>query len=827
MKSIGGMHDKNKKKKGPHKRPPTLLKRKSERKLKRQLKKQAHVNHFKRRALAKKGIKVAEFDNSGPPRPINEKKDKNKNKRKMEEEEMDLKTFEEEQKEQRKQRLMEDNEEEEAMMKKLEKDLGIRTTKTKGKKLPKSFLDDGLDFLLGTSGDLGFGGLEEDDNQEKKIYDLDGSENEESGSDIENDVVDGENGALDDTMGTDEEILDEQEEFDGDALEGADDNESENESDDGEDFEDENGDMEEENMDKDSVEDNLENDQETEDGEEETWEDIYGRTRTKDGRIIDDRTKNAPSSGTLGGGGGKYIPPALRNAGGEDKKKCLERLKKQLKGNLNRLAESNMHSIAAQIENMYRQNSRNDMNETLFALITEAIISPVLTPERLVTEYAMLITILHANIGSEVGAHFVEEFNNLLFQKYREIDLDSESGKELDNTVMMLSYIFNFKIIDSKYMFDILLVFTESFKQKDIELILGCLRTSGFNMRKSDPIAMKNLITQVQSKATSCASTDARVQFMLEVLLAVKNNNVNKIPNYDTTHFEHLRKTLKIYIRDGNFVSVMKIGLKDLEKADTLGRWWVVGSYYAGNLVGTNQQPPEDQEAVSGSMNNDDLSEELLQLARKMRMNTDSRKKIFCLVMSSEDYLDATEKIVKLGLKNQTERDVMFVLLDCSIQEKTFNPFYCHLSIKLSSVDRKYKIANQFCIWDKLKLTSEMEDYQTENLAKYISLLVRMKSQSIAVLRTIHFAEMNKYNVKLLRLILCEVLLKIKTEELTEIFSVVGRNEKYGTFGESLKLFLNHFLLKKRKYLDQNINFEKLEKRVRVAEDNLGSRLRL
>ena len=93
MKSIGGMHDKNKKKKGPHKRPPTLLKRKSERKLKRQLKKQAHVNHFKRRALAKKGIKVAEVDNSGPPRPINEKKDKNKNKRKMEEEEMDLKTF--------------------------------------------------------------------------------------------------------------------------------------------------------------------------------------------------------------------------------------------------------------------------------------------------------------------------------------------------------------------------------------------------------------------------------------------------------------------------------------------------------------------------------------------------------------------------------------------------------------------------------------------------------------------------------------------------------------------------------------------------------------
>ena len=35
----------------------------------------------------------------------------------------------------------------------------------------------------------------------------------------------------------------------------------------------------------------------------------------------------------------------------------------------------------------------------------------------------MLITILHANIGSEVGAHFVEEFNNLLFQKYRKCSI--------------------------------------------------------------------------------------------------------------------------------------------------------------------------------------------------------------------------------------------------------------------------------------------------------------------------------------------------------------------------------------------------------------------
>ena len=135
------------------------------------------------------------------------------------------------------------------------------------------------------------------------------------------------------------------------------------------------------------------------------WEDIYGRKRSKDGKIIQEGSEDNRQVAAEGSssGGGKYVPPALRKAaGGADKKKELERLAKQLKGNLNRLAASNMHSIAGQIENMYRNNSRNDMNQTLYDLMSTALISATSTPERLVMEYVMLIAILHANIGSEV-----------------------------------------------------------------------------------------------------------------------------------------------------------------------------------------------------------------------------------------------------------------------------------------------------------------------------------------------------------------------------------------------------------------------------------------
>lgn len=40
-------------------------------------------------------------------------------------------------------------------------------------------------------------------------------------------------------------------------------------------------------------------------------------------------------------------------------------------------------------------------------------------------------------------------------------------------------------------------------------------------------------------------------------------------------------------------------------------------------------------------------SAKILELARKQRMNTDIRRNIFCVLMSSEDYLDAFEKLLR------------------------------------------------------------------------------------------------------------------------------------------------------------------------------------
>lgn len=194
------------------------------------------------------------------------------------------------------------------------------------------------------------------------------------------------------------------------------------------------------------------------------WEDIYGRLRNKDGEILDEMEKES-----------KYVPPHIRarmaaETGTDDakRKEKLDRLRKQLKGYLNRLSESNMHKISSDIESLYMQNSRFDMNNTLTTLILESLVSNVLAKERMVLEHTLLIAALHGNIGSEIGlyifvkikcitpidqflisgAHVLQTCITKFAEMMKQINEYNVENKELDNMILIICHMYTFRVND-------------------------------------------------------------------------------------------------------------------------------------------------------------------------------------------------------------------------------------------------------------------------------------------------------------------------------------------------------------------------------------------
>ncbi|KOC65903.1 Nucleolar MIF4G domain-containing protein 1 [Habropoda laboriosa] len=508
---------------------------------------------------------------------------------------------------------------------------------------------------------------------------------------------------------------------------------------------------------------------------EDIWEDIYGRKRDKEGNIIHNDNR--------------YVPPAARivphNINPDDEK--LHSLKKQLKGYLNRVTEHNMHYITNQIEAMYMTNSRNNMNYVLSELTIESLVSHVITPDRLICEHMMLVTILHANIGVEIGASFLEK----LIKKFIDIigrPQDVED-KKLDNVALMLSHLYNFKVYGYKLLYQILDKLMMKFTEKEIELILLILKTVGFSLRKDDPNALKEFIQNLQRRASHEKGENSRIKFMLEILLAIKNNNINKIPQYDPSHVEHLKKVMKSIIRRGNTIIQFHVSLEDLLHADENGKWWIIGSAWSGPNNVHNK-------AATNGHSKLNFDKKMLDLAQKQRMNTDTRRNIFCILMTAEDYLDAFEKLHQLGLKDQQEREIIHVLMHCCLQENKFNLYYAVLAEKLCEYNRKYQLTIQYTFWDKLKTLEMYGNKQLSNLAQFLTYLFIEKCLALSVLKVIQFTELDKHTMEFLRKIILEILLHENEQACLQVFERISVSPQLQTFRESLRLFINCFLIK-------------------------------
>jgi nucleolar MIF4G domain-containing protein 1 len=74
----------------------------------------------------------------------------------------------------------------------------------------------------------------------------------------------------------------------------------------------------------------------------------------------------------------------------------------------------------------------------------------------------------------------------------------------------------------------------------------------------------------------------------------------------------------------------LRVTLEDLRSAQKRGKWWLVGAAWSGDSLAENMENSMRTTSVA------DQENRLLKLARKQGMNTDIRRSIFVVLVSSE-----------------------------------------------------------------------------------------------------------------------------------------------------------------------------------------------
>ena len=494
----------------------------------------------------------------------------------------------------------------------------------------------------------------------------------------------------------------------------------------------------------------------------------------------------------------KYIPPSLRNREGTDPTD-LSQLQRQLQGLLNRLSEDNILSILRDVEYIYLHNPRQHVSSTLLDLLMGLLADRTVLSDTFIILYAGFIAALYKTIGSDFGAQAVQRIDEEFKQSRSAMSGEDVVGKKMTNLVSLLAYLYVFQVIGSKLIYDLIRLCLEDLSEINAELLLKIIRNAGQQLRYDDPSSLKDIILQIPISVNKAGEDklSVRTKFMIETINDLKNNRLKAGILATTITSEHtlrMKKTLgSLNARNIKASEPLQIGMKDLRNRDKVGSWWLVGASYMGEdremdgPAGPSEQLPVDASSSISREAIDIVPNDLTQLAREQRMNTDVRRSIFVAILSSSDYNDAYGRILKLRLKRKQVEEMPGVIIHCAGAEKMYNPFYTFLSRRFCS-DKKLRFRFQSCLWNLFKrmgdgsngLDGDQEDGVEEklelrslvNLAKMFGILIAEGGLNIATLKYLNLTQVQPQTRMFLEILMTSAILRCQQDAKD------SRNEK-------------------------------------------------
>ncbi len=416
----------------------------------------------------------------------------------------------------------------------------------------------------------------------------------------------------------------------------------------------------------------------------------------------------------------KYIPPALRRAQQEqheqqavDKAEAV--VMRKVRGLINRMTESNLEGIVGDLAVMYRNEGRSYVSTSLSSeLITSSTEGPRASERFAITAAAAIASLAALTESSEVIATFLS-----LLGRQLEASLTAKDTLACSNLVRVLGCLYLSKAIKPDLVFDVLNAWTDAagaFTDEHVVSIAGLLTVAGLALRKADPTRMKDFVVDIHDKASRMTGEQltSRARVMLDLVVDVKNNRMKDrkgmlaiSANSSATLANALPPNVALWFRGSiskiEAVAIGGIPWAKVVRGDNKGFWWLQGVRDVSKTSqGSKNLPQEDHQGTQDDTVGADNAQ-LLKLARKLRMSTDTRRAIFLAVMSSEDAVDAAEKLLRLNLKGSQEREIVRVAVECCMHEPAWNPYYGLLLTRLCTLAKGHRVTLNYCLWDFIK----------------------------------------------------------------------------------------------------------------------------
>ena len=411
----------------------------------------------------------------------------------------------------------------------------------------------------------------------------------------------------------------------------------------------------------------------------------------------------------------KFVPRRVREqqqraAAGSGVAEDAE-LAKEIRRLLNRVTEAQLKPLAQRAAALCRTHGGAAV-ATLAAPAAVQIVG--LTPKVSETIAATLAAYLSAASALAGGAELTARAAALAAKRL-EAAVTAGNERETCNLTLLLAAMHLCGALGHASLLGLVARLADDMNEAAAAALHALFRTAGGSLRAADRVGFRDAMLALQEGVARAARRSGgggstRLDLMLQTALSAKNGHAAVGGGGELAAvvarqraFLHSAGVAKI---------VVSCGWDELLDERPAG---------SGDVEARKSRRPaaEQASARAGSGSGKGGGTDLFALAQSARMNTGTRRAVFCCVMGAADAADAADKLTALRLPTSQQREVQGVVLECCLRERGFNRYYAHLAATLAARERVHGVALRTILWDRFRSLPNAQPEELVNLGAF------------------------------------------------------------------------------------------------------------
>ncbi|XP_008119352.2 pre-mRNA-splicing factor CWC22 homolog isoform X2 [Anolis carolinensis] len=475
--------------------------------------------------------------------------------------------------------------------------------------------------------------------------------------------------------------------------------------------------------------------------------------------------------------GGAYIPPAklrMMQAQITDKNSLAyqrmswEALKKSINGLINKVNVSNIENI---IHELLQENIVRGRGLLSRSILQAQSASPIFTHV-----YAAVVAIINSkfpNIGELILKRLILNFR----KGYRRND------KQLCLTASkFVAHLMNQNVSHEVLCLEMLTLLLERPTDDSVEVAIGFLKECGLKLTEVSPRGVNAIFDRLRHILHE-SETDKRVQYMIEVMFAVRKDGFKDHPIIldgldlveEEDQFTHMLPleddynpddVLNVFKMDPDFVEneekYKALKKEILDEGDTDSE--------SGEDAGSSEEEEDDEE--DGEDKEEDEDGQKVTIHDKTEINLVSfRRTIYLAIQSSLDFEECAHKLLKMDFPESQTKELCNMILDCCAQQRTYEKFFGLLAGRFCMLKKEYMEAFEGIFKEQYDTIHRLETNKLRNVAKMFAHLLYTDSLPWSVLECITLSEETTTSSS-------RIFVKIFFQELSEYMGLPNLNTR-------------------------------------------------